>query len=743
MRWLVAIRCAGWSFMLILASSAAISAAGRQAASLRGAVTDASGGALPGVVVVATDAGAVSHTTVTDARGGFAFDGLGAGPVLVTASLEGFRDKSERVTLVAGAPIDLPLVLELAGLTEQVTVTAARAERALADVPSSVGVIAHDRIESARTLNLAEMLNDVPGVSAGNVSGVDDLRISIRGAGIRSSFGSRGIILLDDGVPVTEPDGQTPHFDGQIDLASAERIEIVKGPSSAVYGGAALGGVVNVVAAVPGREPRADVRVELGSYEFGKVHGSASGAVGPVVLSGTLGFTHLDGFREHNRLENVAGTARADWARDRTTIMARVLFTDAELDLPGSLDREQFEADPGQTRPIFVQNDWGRDNRLARFGARLQHQLGDAHFFEFDSYGQVRDLFHPIFVVIDQDARRYLGHARYRFAGRAHVLSLGLDFDRQWVDDRWFVNTGGEPGFQIRDDDNRLTNVGLYAQEEIDLGDRVGATLGLRYDRITYDLVDRLLFDGDASDRRVFERVSPKLGVVVRPGGDLTVYGAFATGFEVPTLGEVRLPAGFNADVRPQRATNVEGGVRGRAGLLDFDVSAYWMPIRDEILPVTVNEVTVYRNIARTSHTGIEAVVESRLGAHWQIHGGYAWSRFVLEELGAFSGNRLPGIPSHAGTVRGVFTGGPWDAALGLTLATETWVNDANDEAAEGYAVLSGSAGRQIGRVRIFVRADNLTDTRYTNRVQVNDSGGFFYYPATGRNASAGLQVEW
>ena len=549
---------------------------------------------------------------------------------------------------------------------------------------------------------------------------------------------------MTDGVPVTEPDGQTPHIDGQVDLASAQRVEVVKGPSSAIYGGGALGGVVNVITRPPAREPHGRFILQGGSYDFAKAHVQLSGAVGDVLMSGAFGGTTVDGFREHNSLRNWAGNFRADWAPtpdDRLSF--RVVGTDALLSLPGALNRQQFETDPVQTRAIFKTNDWGRDNTVVRYGGRYQRRLGSRHQIEVDSYRQHRDLLHPIFVVIDQSADRYMGHGRYRYAADSFVLASGLDLDTQAVDDQWFVNVGGEPGFQIRDDDNRVTNMGLYFQSEIPLSNW-SVTAGVRYDRLTYDLKDLLLFDGDSSDRRVFERVSPKLGVVGRLSDAVSVYGNLSTGFEAPTLGEIRLPAGFNGGVDPQRAINVEWGVRGDAGLVSYDVGVYRMQVFDEILPVTVDNATLFFNVAETSHTGIELSVRARPVRLLQLEGTYAYSRYVLEEFDELSGNRLPGIPTNRGTIRAML--GPFgglEFASDVTFAGETFVNNANDEAATGYAVVSLLGRYRLGLAGLFLRGDNLTDEIYTNRPQVNDSDGFYYFPSPGRNVSAGLEIGW
>jgi iron complex outermembrane receptor protein len=726
--------------LIVCALLAAPSFVSAQDAALHGTVRDEAGLVLPGALVTILDeADRPIATTHSSRDGTWVVAPRPDGTVRVSVQLTGFR-----TVVVPATDSPIETALPVGGYTDQVTVTASREIRALATVPASVGVISGRVLETAPGVNLAETLKYVPGVAAGDVSGVDDLRISIRGAGVRAGFGSRGVILLADGFPVTEPDGQTPHFDGQIDLANAERIEVVKGPTSALYGGAALGGVVNVVSRVPSRVPRATARVEAGSYSYGKAHVAGSAGAGPAVVSGTFGYTRLDGFREHNSLRNWAGTGRADWTAGDSRVILTLLATDATLELPGTLDRQQLEANPSQVRSLYVTNDWGRRNTLVRFGGRFERQWGSGQSLAFGSYGQVRDLFHPIFVVIDQDAARYVGNGRYRLTRGRHEITVGGDYDVQWVDDRWFVNAGGQPGFRIRDDDNVVTNGGLYAQDEIVLGTRATITLGIRSDRVRYELQDRRLSDGNASDTRTFNRVSPKVGVTARVGPDVVAYGNVGTGFEAPTLGEVRLPAGFNEEVRPQRSVSVEGGLRGDVGPLSFDAALYRMVVDDEILPETVNSVTVYRNVARATHAGLELSVRGQVAPALSVEGTYAYSRFVLDDFGLFSGNRLPGVPAHMGTLTASYRNARgWDSAISLVLAGETWVNDANSEVAGRYAVLSANAGYRFGHARVFARGENLGDVVYTNRPQVNDTGGFFFYPAPGRSATVGVEYGW
>jgi outer membrane receptor protein involved in Fe transport len=207
------------------------------AATLTGVIRDESGLALPGAsVALVNEQGHRVAATSSGPDGSWTLTGAWRGRGRVSASLPGFRTEARDLEIQGPAPPLLIIVLRLAGYSDEVTVTASRDERDLASVAGSVGVISGPLLAQAPGVNLVETLKFVPGVVAGDVSAVDDLRISIRGAGVRAGFGSRGVVVMVDGVPITEPDGQTPHMDGQIDLGSAERIEVVKGPASALYG---------------------------------------------------------------------------------------------------------------------------------------------------------------------------------------------------------------------------------------------------------------------------------------------------------------------------------------------------------------------------------------------------------------------------------------------------------------------------------------------------------------------------
>jgi iron complex outermembrane receptor protein len=222
------------------------------------------------------------------------------------------------------------------------------------------------------------------------------------------------------------------------------------------------------------------------------------------------------------------------------------------------------------------------------------------------------------------------------------------------------------------------------------------------------------------------------------------VYGNASTGFEAPTLGEVRLPAGFNEEVKPQTAVSLEAGVRRGTGRVSFDLSFFRMIVDDEILPATIDNVTVYRNVARAGHTGIEASARARMSSWLTLDGTYAYSRFTLDDFVEFSGNRLPGVPAHAGTVgASVVTPQGLELHGSLTAAGAAFVNSANTEWADAYGVVSASAAYRFRRVRVFGRWDNLGGVRYTNRIQVDDASGFYYYPAPGSNGTVGVEVSW
>lgn len=636
--------------------------------------------------------------------------------------------------------------------SEQVTVTGAREEKALTEVTSGIDVIDEEELRRGRGEGLDGYLNRTPGVVAQPNDGGSDVKLSIRGFGARSTFGVRDVLVLVDGVPITDADGFT-RLD-QIDLASAERLEVVKGPASALYGNAAFGGVVNVITR-RGSMTNSEIRVrgEAGELGFSKALVSVGGGSAENRLAWALHTSRfeLTDFREHNDTETRRANGTLEWFPSDSTVVRTLLnMSQMRDEIPGSLNREQFESDPSQSRTFFQLFDWRRDDDRYRLGSVVEKQLGAKADFEGRLFVLTRDLDHPIFQVIDQTGLRFMGGARYgRNVGDAHRLVAGVDVDREDIDNQRFRNAFGEPAELLLELDETVETTGIYLQDEMDLRPDLTITVGARYDRITFSEVDLLDDAFDLSDERTFERASPKLGVLWQARPDVSVYASFATAFQVPTKSELTATepgVGFNRELEPQVARHAEVGVRGTVNRrFRYTASIFRTDVDDEILPRTVvQDTTIFGNVGETRHQGVELSADVLFGDFFELGLGYGWSDNTFTDFADLDGKTIPGHPEHRGTLRlATRRAKGLNGTLSYQRVGTVFLNDENSETHRPYSTVDATLTYDLARWSVFVRGTNLTDELYASWIAVNDPAGNFFLPAPGRAITAGFDVSF
>ncbi len=736
-----------------------------------------------------------SRPILTDAQGQFRIAGVPAGLWTVQVRRPGFRARSEEVEIRGGEVVLdwslAPAVTELV----PIVVTATRDERSLIDVPAAVSVADLTTLQSSRTAGLHEALRYMPGVQATSRYGLDDVNISIRGSGTRTTFGVRGVAVVLDGVPITEPDGQT-RLD-LIELGSARQVEVVRGPSSTLYGGTAAGGVVNIISRSAADARGTTFRASTGTFGFRKYDGMVGVPFlegrGGVLLSGT--YTESDGFRQHNTNEMTRFNLRSDFqVNDRTKVALEASTSDLDMTIPGALTRTEFRADPTAAEPITVVNNYARRDERYRVGVRVEHEANVGRPVALNAYGFFggRTLDHPIFQVLNQNIHRAQVGGRVRFGldggpRPAVRMTVGADVDDLYGPDQRFANVGGEPGNLLVSQDNSVLNVGVYNQVEVEIGDRWAFTGGLRFDRIRYDVND-LLFP-ERSVNRAFEQWSPKGTVTYRLNAASSLYGSVSRGFEVPTQSELTTSpdptVGFNANLRPKRLTNYEVGLKTLvANRLFVDVALYRQDITGELLPRTVPvpgamtaTATIFENAGRSRHHGVEIGTTAILGGGVDLSTSYTFSDFELTEFvgsvtGAdgrqvatdFSGNRLPGVPRHRITgelrvapVSGVLAtvGAEWQSSLFVDNANTTegtlfvrgfGPNPTISTVAFGnvgsYGLVHVGASYEFRGMKAFANVENLFDKTYVANTTLNASNGRFFSPGAGRYLAVGLSAN-
>lgn len=786
-RTLASVRARLGVLALVLAVAAPIHA--QQAAAIRGRVTDAATGqplAEAQVVVLGR-----TVTAVTGADGAYQLNGLPAEALELRVRRVGFAPQVRRVVATgAGAVADFRLVAAATELTP-VTVTATRDERSTADVAAAVTVVDSMVLKTTRSAGLHEVLRYTPGVQATSRFGLDDVNISIRGSGIRTTFGVRGVAVMLDGVPITEPDGLT-RLD-LVELASAKQVEAVRGPASALYGGVASGGVINIISKSGAETRGVQFRAQGGSFDFQKYDGQVGttfdGGKGSVFLSGA--HTYSDGFRAFNRNMRTRFNGRLTYQLTPTTRLGLEASTsDLDMNIPGAQTLAEFTADPfaAVNAPNIV-NQYARRDQRVRAGLRLDQSLDVGRPLALTAYGFYgdRQLDHPIFQVIDQDLQRFQGGVRAQLpidrAVDARVrLAVGADVDHLYGNSDNYANVRGQRGALVASVYQSLPTVGTYGQLEARLTDRLGLTGGLRYDRVRYKIFDQL-----NAARNVFTdftQFSPKGTLTYRLVGATSLYASVARGFEVPTSGEFTTSPdptrAFNDQLQPKRLTNYEVGLKALvASKLALDVALFNADITGEFISRTIPTVTgprtIFENAGRSRNRGLE-VGWTALAASWlDVVGSYTYSDFRLRQFSApvvqpngsalltdFSGNRLPGVPEHRLT--GELRLRPADrltVGVGAEWQSRTFVDNANSvngivyfrpfgsptvqSSAFGpqpaYALAHLNASYRLAFATVFGNIENVFDKRYVGSITVNDGTGRFYSAGAGRYLAVGLSL--
>jgi iron complex outermembrane receptor protein len=647
-------------------------------------------------------------------------------------------------------------------LLAPVIVSVTRSPTDAGHVPFAVAVITREEIARGRpTQGLSEALVTVPGVFiADRHNPSQDDNLSIRGFGARSAFGVRGLKVLLDGIPQTLPDGQ-----GQlsnVELARVSRIEVLRGPSSSLYGNAS-GGVISLWTD-PGRpsgfEPGA--RATVGAYRTWKAYVGAAAPLPGGVLSADGSTWATDGFRDHSAGETRRGSLRYGADLSQTRLVAQVLVADSpRLEDPGALTESEADTAPTLANPRNVTFDVGKRVSQEQAGLALEHRAKSGRSFNLAVFALKRDLENPIattYIQLDRWAYGTRAGATQplTIGSRAALVTVGVD--AQWQhDDR--VNQNVARTATTRDQLERVSEIGPFLEARADLARRVTLTLGGRYDRVAFRVDDRLLSDGNDSGSRVMAAPSGSAGLTVDLGRALQPYASVSTSFETPTTTELGNrptgPGGFNPDLEPQHALNVELGARGRlSGIVGYSLSAYQAQVRDELIPFEVPGDPgrrFFQNAGSARHRGLEAGMALQPVPTMTLVAAYTLAVFRFQEFrtatDTLDGNDIPGVPRHYGHVSLRYQGprGFW-GAVDATASSGLFVNDLNTVRTDGWRTLGlriGWEGR-LGSYRVspFAAVQNALDERYIGSVSVNAQFGRFFEPAPGRNGYVGLEIR-
>ena len=685
---------------------------------------------------------------------------------------------------LASAVAESPAAAELSTRLDPVRVSITRAERLLLDVPASVDLIDGATLRDAQLrVNLSETLGRVAGLTVldrGNYA--QDLQISVRGFGSRASFGVRGIRLYVDGVPAASPDGQ-----GQVSnfpLGAAERIEVLRGPFSALYGNSS-GGVIALTSALRPQPLRITPNAAVGSFGTWRAGLNAVGGEGDFAWAFDGSRFSTDGARGHSAARRDLINLRLGFA---DSPVGRLRVSINALDMPDTQDplgltRAQMQANPDQASPVALQFNTRKTTRQATLGASTEAALGQATLTASAWLGtRAVTQFQAIPVttqsaprhpggVIDFD--RYFGGADLRAGWDVGALTLTaglaaerLDEDRQGYEN-FIGSTLGVTGRLRRDETNTLTAVDPYLQAEWRSGAQWRWLAGLRYSTLRFESRDRYIVgsNGDDSGAQSYRGLTPTLGVVFRAQSALSLYASYGRGFETPTLSELAYrpdgSAGFNTALRAARSDNLETGVKyAPGGALRATLAVFAIRTRDDLVVRTNSGGrSAFGNVGQTRRHGVELSADWRITTAWSLYGSAAVLRARFSEpflacgpapcttpsVPVAAGARLPGVPARTAFIELRRRGGWADLSAEWRAQSSLAVDDANTDTAAGYAVVNLSAARSVGfgtrSLRAYVRLNNAFDRRYVGSVIVNEGNRRFFEPAAGRAVLAGFDL--
>ena len=648
-----------------------------------------------------------------------------------------------------------------------VEVSAPRLAREIYATPAAVSTIDQDAIaQGQQRVRLDESLNRVPGVFLQNRDNfAQGQRISIRGFGARAPFGVRGITVMVDGIPYTLPDGQA-QLDA-IDLDSAERIEVIRGPSSVLYGNAA-GGVIDITTADGRDNPGTRLRMGAGSDGYQKMALQNGGVQGDWSHHISLTALNVDGYREQSSTEKYLLNAklRRELGSDRALTAIINLLDNPRSEDPGALNAREVAEGRDQAAPNSLALDAGQTVDQQLIGLQYEDLSAGEGELYLKGFIAQRDFEQQLPFVGSSRLgyqRDYMGaSAEYHHEVTLGNLPLnyivGVDAVRQ-KDDRFRndVNPQGAVGEPLADETQTATSTGVFAQGDLALSELLTLSLGTRFDRVDLDVDDDFAADGDQSGQRTFNEWSGSAGLSYRYRPQHQAYINTGTAFETPTFSEFANPAGggFNPSVEPQKAWNREVGLRGYIEplALDYDVALFSVRVRDELVPYDEGGRTFYQNAGDTKRDGVELALGWQLADQWRLDSALTLARYEFDEFATpserFDGNRIPGLPEQ--TWVNQLTWENLDERF-ATLETE-YVGDlvadnANETSVDSYWLVNLRVGdgwqlSQQTRLSAYVGLRNLLDEEHYSNVRLNGTFGRFYEPAPGRSVYGGVELSF
>lgn len=656
------------------------------------------------------------------------------------------------------------------------------------DTPAAVSVVDGEDMRLATPrINLSESLTSVPGLQVQNRQNyAQDLQLSIRGFGSRTTYGIRGIRLYVDGIPATMPDGQGQT--SNIDISSVQNIEVLRGPFSALYGNAS-GGVMNVSTETGHEPPTIEASSYYGSFGSWRYGLKATGALGDGTQRGDVDYTvsttrfTTHGYRDRSSAQKNLANAKLGVRMDDTSKLTLIFNSvESKADDPGGLTESEWQANPQQS-PRAEQYNTRKTIKQTQAGLRYERQLSAKDDISIMTYAGERETTqyqsipmapqlkpsHAGGVITLQ--RHYQGiDNRWTHRGELGIpvtFTTGLNYENMSENRKGYNNFRlddgvpeyGQKGDLRRNERNLMWNVDPYLQTQWQLTQKLSLDAGVRYSSVWFDSNDRYITpgNGDDSGDASYHQWLPAGSLKYAITDAWNVYLAAGRGFETPTINELSYrsdgQSGMNFDLHPSTNDTVEIGSKTRIGDGLFTAALFQTDTDDEIVvDSSSGGRTTYKNAGKTRRQGGELSWDQRFAASWRVKAAWTWldATYRSNVCGDqnCNGNRLPGIAQNMGFASlGYVPDEGWYAGTDVRYMSNIMANDENTAKAPSYTVVGLNTGYKFYyrslMFDLFGRVDNLFDKSYVGSVIVNEANGRYYEPAPGRNYGVGINLAW
>lgn len=673
-------------------------------------------------------------------------------------------------------------------ITDEIVVTGTRVNSKIIDVPYSISRISNTQFKFEKKLAINNVLGSVPGVFMQSRYGNHDVRISIRGFGSRSNSGIRGVRILLDGIPESEPDGQTRIE--AIDFNAVGSIEIVKGNSSSLYTNAP-GGVVNFINNIYFPASYATSFNDYSEFNLRRNGLKLGIRTSDYGFIATYTYHNYKGFRAHSEdYWHILNLVLETIPNDRSKLEILGYFTSGLIRLPGSLTKAEFDADPYQSAKREVDFDFRRISKKGRVGIRFNSFFGEGNSNEIEitTYGTIK--------YFERTQRDYRVMNRYGIGGsgryvnrstifnRSNEFSVGSDIFYQAGPVEYYDNINGKKGDQLSAIIDEMTsNIGFYVQDYFELYNKqLYLLITGRYDNVLFDQKNNTL--ESQNDSRRFKSFTPKAALNYKFTPSIAAYTSYGISFDSPAGNELdNFPTSsspgklLNPDLKPQESNNFEIGIKGSVTNLNskffrnifFEFAFFNILVNNEIVPFEVLGSVFYRNSAKTNRLGFEAGSDLELIQGLKLQLTYTFSQFTyktytalnieqdslqnfVEKQRNFSGNFVPSVPKHNLSASVLYEKMLLENLTAFTkvnfnFISGMFVNDANSDKTSGYNLLNFTAGLDysIDKFNFILSGgvNNVFNKVYVGFININSTSGRFYEAGEPRSYFASLKAGY